>query len=92
MVGTVSVYEVEDFDRWKRAWDENVPVHRDSGVRGHQLHFHPTDVKRFVVVREFDDLDQARNYLASPARQQRMQAAGVVQCEDYLPDAAPLSR
>jgi uncharacterized protein (DUF1330 family) len=57
-----------------------------------QVHFHPTDTTRFVVVREFDDLDQARRYLASPDRQQRMQAARVVNCVDYLPEAAAASR
>jgi hypothetical protein len=92
MVETVSVYEVEDFDHWKRVWDENVTAHQEGGVRREQLHFHPTNTERFVVVREFDDLDQARRYLASPERQRRMQAARVVDCVDYLPAAASASR
>jgi hypothetical protein len=92
MVETVSVYDVEDFDHWQRVWDENLPAHQEGGVRRQQLHFHPSNAKRFVVVREFDDLDQARTYLASPARQRRMQAARVVDCVDFLPAAASESR
>lgn len=86
MVETVSVYEVEDAAHWQRHWAENAPAHEASGVRGKRLHFHPTDANRFIVIREFDNLDQARRYLASPERQQRMAAARVVQCTDYFPD------
>jgi hypothetical protein len=92
MVETVSVYEVEDFNHWQRVWDEYRPAHEEGGVRHHRLHVHPSEAKRFVVVREFDDLDQARTYLASPARQRRMDEARVVDCVDYLPKAASASR
>ena len=86
MVTATSVLEVEDFDHWKRVWEESASAQEAGGIRGYQVHFHPTDTQRIVVLREFGDLEQARAYLTSEARKQRMQAARVVTCEDYLPE------
>ena len=86
MPEAVSVYEVEDFDHWQSIWGANHTAHQAGGVRRQQLLLHPTHAKRFVVIREFDDLDQARGYLASASRQRRMRDARVVECTDYLPE------
>lgn len=86
MVTATSVLEVEDFDHWKRVWDESAAAQEAGGIRGYQVHYHPTDTQRFVVIREFVGLDEARAYLTSEARKGRMQAAGVVAYQDYLPE------
>ena len=85
MVWVTSALTVNDFEHWKRVWDESAAAQEAGGIRNDQLHVHPTDALQFVAIREFGDLEQARAYLTSEARQQRMQAAGVVHCVDYLP-------
>lgn len=92
MITVTSVLQVEDFAHWKRVWDESASAQEAGGILGYHVHYHPTDAQRFVVIREFADLGQARAYLTSDARKQRMQAARVVACEDYLPEPASPSR
>lgn len=87
LIETVSVYEVEDVDHSQRLWEAYHAVHEAGGVRRNFVLPHPEDARRFVVTREIDDFDQARTYLASPARQGRMKEARVVDCVDYLPRA-----
>lgn len=87
MIETVSVYEVEDVDHWQRVWEANDSAHEAGGVRRKLVLPHPEDARRFVVVREFDDLDRARTYLGSASRQGRMKEGRVVDCVDYLPRA-----
>ena len=84
---TASHYRVADYAHWKHVWETNHSAHQSEGVRRQHLLRHPTDPNQVVLIREFDDHEQARRYLESAPRRQRMQASRVEECIDYLPEA-----
>lgn len=70
-------HKVENFEEWKRAFDAGRPIRRASGeiaCRVYTVHGSPSDV---MVSVDWDSLDRARAFLASPKLHEAMAKAGV---------------
>lgn len=58
-------YEVEDFDRWRRAFDDHERMRTESGARSHRIFRDPDDDHRVTVVVEVEGSDNAKELLAA---------------------------
>ena len=70
-------HKVEDFNAWKDAFDAARQVRREAGeiaCRVYTVHGSDTDV---MVSMDWDSLERAREFLASPRLMEGMDKAGV---------------
>lgn len=70
-------YEVEDFDRWRRAFDDRESMRTEHGVRSHRLFQDPDNDRRITVVLEVDGASRAEALLDSEEWQRLHEEAGV---------------
>jgi quinol monooxygenase YgiN len=78
MAHLLIVNEVEDYARWKRAFDENDAMRRDYGCEDYRLFRDASDPNHVVILFEWDSLANARRFAESDDLRQAMQQAGVV--------------
>jgi heme-degrading monooxygenase HmoA len=62
---TVTRQTVGDFPRWRRAFDDNSDAREEAGSRGGHIFRDDEDHGRVVIFLAWEDLDEAREYLAS---------------------------
>ncbi len=70
-------HKVENFDEWKRTFDAALPIRRAAGevaCRVYTVHGSAADV---MVSVDWDSLERARAFLASPKLHDAMAKAGV---------------
>lgn len=75
-------HKVEDYAKWKPIFDEHGATRQASGSRGGQLFRNATDPNELVILLEWDDLEQARQFAQSEDLRQTMQQAGVADQPD----------
>ena len=69
---------VEDFATWKPVFDKYADMRRAAGAKGGRL-FHTADNPNDVLILfEWDDLKNAREFAASDGLREAMQEAGVL--------------
>jgi len=84
-------HKVEDYDRWKAAFDANAPAREAGGGTGTNYILRNVDnPNELVVILEWGDLDRARQFAQSPELREAMQNAGVTGPPEvsYLKSAA----
>ena len=70
-------HKVQDYDRWKTAFDEHGTARQAAGSKGGYLFRSADDPKELVIIFEWDDLEKARQFVASDDLRQAMEGAGV---------------
>ncbi len=70
-------HTVEDYDRWKPVFDEHAPMRQAAGSKGGYLFRSADNPNEVVAIMEMEDLDRARQFVASDDLRQAMQKAGV---------------
>lgn len=70
-------HPVEDYDRWRRAYDDFESKRRDGGVVGAQVLRNVDDGNDVTVSHDFDDADRARAFAFDEELKEAMGAAGV---------------
>ena len=70
-------HKVEDYDRWKKAFDEHAPMRQAAGSKGGYLFRSADNPNEVVMIMEMEDLDRARQFTESDDLRQAMQKAGV---------------
>jgi len=81
---TLTRMQVEDYPRWRRAFEENADAREEAGSRGGHLFRSDEDHREIVVFLAWDDLGDAREYLASDAVREEREAGGVEGEPDVL--------
>ena len=72
-------HETRDYATWKAAFDAFHVTRRASGEKSYQI-FHPDgDPNNLWLLFEWDNLDNARAFMANPDLKKTMDAAGVVE-------------
>ena len=78
---------VNDFDAWKKVFDEHGSERRKAGSKGGHVFRILDDPDNVFVLLEFDDLDIAKEFMDSDGLKEAMEKAGVVGKPDvYLMD------
>lgn len=85
-------HRVEDYAKWKTAFDENAPARRASGSKGGQLFRNARDPHEILVIFEWDDMENLQEFVQSPELAAKMQQAGVIDKPDvfFLEEIEPL--
>lgn len=77
-MATAFIYhEVEDFDRWKRAFDDHEQTRIKYGVTSHRLYRDEHDHRHITVALEAEDASRVRAFLTSDELKKTMADAGV---------------
>ena len=86
-------HKVEDWAKWKKAFDEHGAARADAGSKGGQLFRNADDPNEIVVVFSWDGMDKARAFAQSEDLKQIMERAGVADKPDvfFLDEAAKLT-
>lgn len=74
---TIIDQRVENFPKWRRAFDEHADARAEHGSKGGHLFRDPEDRSRVVVFLAWEDLDRARTYLESGAVAEEREQGGV---------------
>ena len=87
-------HKVMDYEQWKSAFDAHSVTRQANGSRGGQLFRNATDPDELIVLLEWHDLEQARQFAGSEDLREVMQQAGVVDHIDiyFLKDGEQVSR
>ncbi|MGH9920475.1 MAG: hypothetical protein ACRD6W_16595 [Nitrososphaerales archaeon] len=68
-------HDVEDYDRWKAAFDEHPPA--KGGAAFHRVNRNVDSANNVTVVAAFPTEESARAFVSDPALRDAMQRAGV---------------
>jgi quinol monooxygenase YgiN len=68
---------VSDFETWKQAFDAFDAERQSMGVTGHGVYQVDGSPNEVTVYHQFDSMEAARSFAASPRLQEVMKAAGV---------------
>ena len=79
MTTLIARHKVEDFAKWKAVYDEqdSVSLRNTSGVKSARVLRNTDNPNELVIIHEFDDTSQARQFNQSEKLKQIMQKAGV---------------
>jgi heme-degrading monooxygenase HmoA len=68
---------VQDYEAWKSVFDSVGDLRRRNGEKSYQILRQENGSNKLVALFEWDSLDNARKYAASPELKEAMQRAGV---------------
>ncbi len=77
MAKVIVQHHVEDYGRWKPAFDEHGTVRRAHGATGHVIHRGVEDPNTVIIVNSFATLEGAQAFLRDPSLKEAMGKAGV---------------
>jgi len=72
-------HKVEDYARWKAAYDEHEAARKAGGSQGERLFRSAGDPNEVVALLEWDELGKARRFAESDDLRQVMRRAGVAE-------------
>ena len=83
-------HSVQDYEAWKSIFDSVGYLRRSSGEKSYQILSQDDDSNSLVALFEWDNLDNARTYAASPELKEAMERAGVTSKPEisFLKEAA----
>lgn len=82
-------HKVQDFDRWKAAFDEQASARADAGSRGGYVFRNLDDGSEVVILLEWDEREKVQEFIVSKDMQETMLNAGVADLPTvYYLDAA----
>jgi heme-degrading monooxygenase HmoA len=77
-------HKVEDYDKWRKVYDEMEGLRRSFGQIGQQVFRTAGNPNELVILTEWGTSDQARAYAQAPELKQGMQRAGVISQPEVL--------
>ena len=86
-------HKVEDYAKWKPAFDEHGATRQAKGSKGARLFRNADDPNEVLILFEWDNMERARQFIQSEDLRQTMQRAGVSDQPDlyYLDEVEQLS-
>jgi heme-degrading monooxygenase HmoA len=86
-------HKVEDYAKWRPAYDEHGAARQASGCRGTHVFRNAEDPNEIVMLLEWDDLENARQLIQSEDLREAMKRSGVTDQPDiyFLDDAGRTS-
>jgi quinol monooxygenase YgiN len=83
-------HSVKDYDAWKSVFDSVSDLRRKNGEKSYQILRQDNDSSSLVALFQWDNLDNARKYAASPELKAAMEQAGVTSKPEisFLKEAA----
>ncbi len=87
MVYVLVRHKVEDYAKWKPAFDEDADARKAAGSKGGYVFRNIDDPTENVILIEMEDLEKLRPYMQSDELREAMQKSGVIDKPDvYILD------
>ncbi len=77
-------HSVQDYDAWKSVFDSVGDLRRRNGEKSYQILREGNGSSNLIALFEWDNLDNARRYAASPELKEAMERAGVTSKPEIL--------
>lgn len=77
MVHVLVHHRVEDYNRWKKAFDDAVEWRRERGEKSFDVYRREHDSNDLTLLFGWDEIGVARDFFASAELRRRMEEAGV---------------
>ena len=71
-------HDVQDYEAWKSVFDSVLDLRKRNGEQSYQILRQGNGSNALFLIFEWDNLDNARNYAASPELKAAMERAGVI--------------
>ena len=71
-------HRVQDFDKWKSAYDEHQTARRAAGLKDLRLWHNTDDLNEIFLLFEAADVTKAKAFAASDDLKEKMTSAGVI--------------
>jgi len=78
MITSFVRHKVENFDSWKKVYDEFSSIKKEGGVIGASVLQVPDDPNMVIVTHDFESLETANKFFNSDALKNALQNAGVI--------------
>ena len=77
MVRLFARHDIDDYDRWREAYDAFEPVRAEVGVRGAAVYRTAGNPSEVTVTHDFDSVAAAEAFMQDPRVGEAMERAGV---------------
>ncbi|ADZ09858.1 hypothetical protein Metbo_1632 [Methanobacterium lacus] len=78
MIYLMAIQKVEDFDKWKKVFEEHSTQRRVRGSKGAEILRDSNNPNEIVVITKWEDEDTAKKFSSSHDLKNVMKKAGVV--------------
>ena len=78
MTYVLVIHKVEDYNKWKSAYDENGAMRKTYGSKGAFVFHNSNDPNHIVVMTEWKNMEKAKEFAESEELKIAMQKAGVI--------------
>jgi quinol monooxygenase YgiN len=77
------IHEVEDYELWKKVFDNASDIRREAGERSYQVLKYETDPNKVVHFSSWTSIDDAKRFFESP-KLIRIRAEAGVKAPDFI--------
>ena len=84
MVYVMVPLKLESFDKWKPVFDDRSAIRKNSGSKEARLFVNSENHNEAVILFEWDNLENAKNYLESEAVREALAKVGATYTVTYL--------
>ncbi len=78
MINVLVKHRVEDYNKWRPAYDEHAKARKAGGSKGAVVHRDANDPQGVVVITQWEDMAHALAFTQAPELKTAMQKAGVI--------------
>jgi heme-degrading monooxygenase HmoA len=78
MTYVLTIQKIEDYDIWKKEFDEHGDVRRAKGSKEAMIYRNSNDPRHLVIITEWENLDAAKNFSLGEDLKIAMKKAGVI--------------
>jgi heme-degrading monooxygenase HmoA len=88
MTYVLTIQKIEDYDKWKKEFDEHGKVRKTKGSKGAIIYRNSNDPKHLIVITEWENIDAAKNFSMGEDLKIAMKKAGIIGLPElyYLED------
>ena len=76
-------HTVDDYEGWKRVYDEIAPLRKEKGVTAASVHRDASNSNTLFIVHQFQNIDAAKSFAESEELKSAMAKAGVNGAPDF---------
>jgi heme-degrading monooxygenase HmoA len=78
MTSVMVIHKVEDYNKWKKVFDQDGAIRKVKGSKGASIFHNSNDPKQIIVITEWENLDKATNFAEAEDLKIVMKKAGVI--------------
>ena len=78
MIYVMAIQKIKDYDKWKKIFDDHGAVRKANCSKGALIYHDLNDPNRLVVITEWENMEDAKNFSSSEDLKITMKNAGVI--------------